>query len=198
MVQGRFSARLRSSRVSLTNRQVLPVCGGSWRKPPAWLVDRIENNLSGSNFQPMGDVVDILVAGAQPRAFGIAAVARYLAFRAATEQPPCSADTSSYCQARQRLPVELVSRLVHDTGKDLHAQASRILAQSRSASQDRGWFDGIDVRHAQQRQRVWQTRQPERGRRLSLAAPARWCFVWPQVSCWRRPWASIAARGLAN
>ncbi len=52
-----------------------------------------------------------------------AAVARLLAFRSAQGQPPCSADTSSYCQARQRLPEALVQRLVRDTGAEVHRQA---------------------------------------------------------------------------
>ena len=52
-----------------------------------------------------------------------AAVARLLAFRSAQGQKPCSADNSSYCQARLRLPEALVARLVRDTGADLHRQA---------------------------------------------------------------------------
>jgi len=52
-----------------------------------------------------------------------AAVARLLAFRVTNGQKPCSADNSSYCQARQRLPEALVHRLVRDTGADVHRQA---------------------------------------------------------------------------
>jgi len=54
-----------------------------------------------------------------------AAVARLIAFRVAQGKEPCSADNSSYCQARQRLPGALVHRLVHDTGADLHHQAPK-------------------------------------------------------------------------
>lgn len=50
------------------------------------------------------------------------AVARWLAFRLAQGQPPCSTETGSYCAARQRLPEELLSRLTRETGADLHAQ----------------------------------------------------------------------------
>ena len=50
------------------------------------------------------------------------AVARWLAFRTARGQPPCSTDTGSYCLARQRLPLELVTRLVRQTGADQHRQ----------------------------------------------------------------------------
>jgi hypothetical protein len=51
------------------------------------------------------------------------AVARLLAYRIAQGWSPCSADTGSYCQARQRLPEELLSRLVRDTGAEVHRQA---------------------------------------------------------------------------
>lgn len=50
-------------------------------------------------------------------------VARLLAFRAAQGLPDCSASTGSYCQARQRLPEELLSRLARQTGHELHEQA---------------------------------------------------------------------------
>jgi hypothetical protein len=52
-----------------------------------------------------------------------AAVARLIAFRIAQGQPACSADTSSYCQARLRLPLALVKRLVRNTGAEVHGQA---------------------------------------------------------------------------
>ena len=52
-----------------------------------------------------------------------AAVARLIAYRVAQGKPACSADNSSYCQARQRLPEALVKRLVRDTGAEVHGQA---------------------------------------------------------------------------
>lgn len=51
------------------------------------------------------------------------AVARLLAFRAARGLLECSASTGSYCQARQRLPEQLLSRLVRQTGHELHERA---------------------------------------------------------------------------
>lgn len=50
------------------------------------------------------------------------AVARPLAFRVAKGQAKCSTDTGSYCEARQRLPEELLRRLVRQTGADLRRQ----------------------------------------------------------------------------
>ena len=45
------------------------------------------------------------------------AVARLLAWRTAQGLKPCSSDTSSYCEARQRLPLELLQTLVRETGQ---------------------------------------------------------------------------------
>jgi hypothetical protein len=50
------------------------------------------------------------------------AVARLLAFRVANGQAACSTETGSYCEARQRLPEELLQRLVRQTGEDLRRQ----------------------------------------------------------------------------
>src|SRR5262245_11007475 len=52
-----------------------------------------------------------------------AAVARFLAWRAARRLPPCSADPSAYCKARARLPEGLLARLARDTGRRLQDQA---------------------------------------------------------------------------
>lgn len=46
-------------------------------------------------------------------------VARLLAFRTATGQPPCSPQTGGYCQARQRLPESFVAALARETGREL-------------------------------------------------------------------------------
>jgi hypothetical protein len=46
-----------------------------------------------------------------------AAVARFLAWRAARGLAPCSADTGAYCKARSRLPESVLARLTRDTGR---------------------------------------------------------------------------------
>jgi hypothetical protein len=53
------------------------------------------------------------------------AVGRVLAWRLAQGKSPCSTDTTSYCQARKRLPVELVKQLVRDTGRALESQSEK-------------------------------------------------------------------------
>src|SRR5262245_6011942 len=52
------------------------------------------------------------------------AVSRVRADRVARGEKPCSTDTSSYCEARCRLPIQVISRLACDTGEELHRQAS--------------------------------------------------------------------------
>ncbi len=51
------------------------------------------------------------------------AVARVLVHRLEAELAPCSAETTSYCRARQRLPEAVISRLATDMGKELRDQA---------------------------------------------------------------------------
>jgi hypothetical protein len=52
-----------------------------------------------------------------------AAVARFLAWRAARGLAPCSADTGAYGKARQRLPEGVLARLTRATGRQLQDQA---------------------------------------------------------------------------
>lgn len=51
------------------------------------------------------------------------AVSRVLADRVARGKPACSTDTSSYCEARGRLPEEVITTLTRQTGQELHRQA---------------------------------------------------------------------------
>jgi len=51
------------------------------------------------------------------------AVGRVLAWRLVQGKPACSSDTTSYCEARKRLPGELVKHLVRGTGRTLEAEA---------------------------------------------------------------------------
>jgi hypothetical protein len=53
----------------------------------------------------------------------VAAVSWLLAFRAARGQSLCSAGTSTYCEARARLPEEFFVRLVRNTSRKLHDEA---------------------------------------------------------------------------
>ncbi len=59
------------------------------------------------------------VLGADPSCR--AAVARLIAHRLSRGQPPCSAETGAYCQARKRLPEEFFSDAARRTGRTLQA-----------------------------------------------------------------------------
>lgn len=48
------------------------------------------------------------------------AVAQVIADRVSQGKPPCSPGTGAYCQARQRLPKELILRLLRAVGAKLH------------------------------------------------------------------------------
>ena len=52
-----------------------------------------------------------------------AAVARLIAHRLSRGQSSCSAETSAYCQAKNRLPEEFFSNVVRQTGKALDSSA---------------------------------------------------------------------------
>jgi hypothetical protein len=52
-----------------------------------------------------------------------AAVARLIVWLAVNRRRTCSADTSTYCEARQRLPLGVVVRLVHEVADETDAAA---------------------------------------------------------------------------
>ena len=49
-----------------------------------------------------------------------AAVARLIVWMAVNGRRPCEPDTSSYCEARQRLPEAVIVRLVRETARRTH------------------------------------------------------------------------------
>jgi hypothetical protein len=73
---------------------------------------------------------------------GRAAVARLIAHRAARGQPPCSAETGAYCQARRRLPEPFFAEVARSVGRALDARAEpRWLWKGRRVYM----FDGTTV-----------------------------------------------------
>jgi hypothetical protein len=52
------------------------------------------------------------------------AVARVVAWRVFCGEEPCSPKTSSYCEARQRLPEELPATLARRVGREMQQQAN--------------------------------------------------------------------------
>jgi hypothetical protein len=53
-----------------------------------------------------------------------AAVARLIVWLAVDGRKPCAPDTSSYCEARLRLPEGVILRLVHETARRTEGRAS--------------------------------------------------------------------------
>ena len=53
-----------------------------------------------------------------------AAVMRLILWMALNDRKPCSAKTTSYCEARQRLPLKVIVRLVQETAERIEAGAS--------------------------------------------------------------------------
>ena len=53
-----------------------------------------------------------------------AAVARLIVWLAINHRKPCSPETNSYCDARQRLPLGVIVHLVHQTAQRVEASAS--------------------------------------------------------------------------
>jgi hypothetical protein len=53
-----------------------------------------------------------------------AAVARFIVWLAINGRKPCSPESTSYCDARQRLPVGVIVRLVRQTAQEIEAGAS--------------------------------------------------------------------------
>ena len=67
-----------------------------------------------------------------------AAVARFLAGRAARRLPPCSSNTSAYCKARGRLPEGLRARLTRETGRRVQDEIDhRAMAPCRRTRRER-------------------------------------------------------------
>ncbi len=52
-----------------------------------------------------------------------AAVARLIVWMAINGRKPCAAETGSYCDARQRLPLAVVTRLVRQTAREIEGRA---------------------------------------------------------------------------
>ena len=97
-----------------------------------------------------------------------AAVARLIVWLAVNDRKPCSPDTSSYCDARQRLPLEVIVELVHQTARKIEAGASdQWLWKGRRVS----LVDGTTVRCPTPR------RTSGRSRRRILRASA-WDSRW--------------------
>ena len=116
-----------------------------------WISEKV-NSLRDSQILPFHDVLDAAMVDRALRAEGVsfheriytplvtlslflsqvidpdhscrAAVARMIVWMAVNERKPCEPDTSSYCEARLRLPEGAIVRLVRETARRTDGRAS--------------------------------------------------------------------------
>src|SRR5512138_1379895 len=73
---------------------------------------------------PVGDPRRVPLPGARPPDHSCrAAVARLIVWLAINRRKPCAPETNSYCEARQRLPLGVVVRLVRQTAREIEDRA---------------------------------------------------------------------------
>lgn len=122
-MHGRFFRKIAELRARYCTSPGLPFADALSEGRLRGLLDELKVSYRERIYTPCVTLWTFLAQVLHPDQSCNAAVARLLAFRVAQGQPPCSADNSSYCQARQRLPEPLVKRLVRDSGAEVHAQA---------------------------------------------------------------------------
>ena len=115
-------------------------------------VKSLSSSLSNSNALPFSDILDAEMVNSALAAAGVtfkeriytpfvtlcmflsqvldpdhscrAAVARLIVWLVVNHRTPCSPDTNSYSDARQRLPLAVIVELVHQTARKIEAGAS--------------------------------------------------------------------------
>jgi hypothetical protein len=116
-----------------------------------WISEKVKS-LNESNVLPFHDILDAKMVNAALASAGVtfkeriytpfvtlcmflsqvldpdhscrAAVARLIVWLVVNDREPCSPDTNSYSDARQRLPLEVIVELVHQTARKIEAGAS--------------------------------------------------------------------------
>lgn len=121
-MQGRFFRKITRLRDRYRQMPGLPFADALSESRIRTLLDDLEIVYRERIYTPCVTLWIFLAQVLHPDQSCNAAVARLLAYRTAQGQSACSADNTSYCQARLRLPEALIRRLVHDTGTELHQQ----------------------------------------------------------------------------
>jgi hypothetical protein len=125
MVQGRFFRKIVELKSQFSNSPELPFSDVLRQEQLLAALEKLKITFRDRVYSPCVTLWMFLSQVLHPDQSCRAAVARLIAFRTARGEKAPSADPSSYCQARQRLPEDLVRRLVRDTGADVHQQAPR-------------------------------------------------------------------------
>lgn len=123
MLHGRFFRKIAELRDQYHQAPALPFAEVLSQERLTRLLDDLKVVYRECVYTPCVTLWTFLSQVLHPDQSCSAAVARLLAFRVVQGQAACSADNSSYCQARLRLPEELLPRLVRDTGAEVHGQA---------------------------------------------------------------------------
>ena len=79
-----------------------------------------------------------------------AAVARLIVWLTINHRKPCSPETNSYCDARQRLPLGVIVHLVHQTAQRVEAMRQRQVALEGTQSLAGRRHHRLDARHAEE------------------------------------------------
>lgn len=122
MLQGRFFRRIVELKSRLDREPSLPFSGVLSRQRITALLKELKALYRDRLYPPWATLWIFLSQVLSADHSCREALSRWLAFRAARGLGPCSTDTGSYCQARKRLPLALLMRLVRDTGRELHRE----------------------------------------------------------------------------
>lgn len=123
MLQGRFFRRVVQLRSQYANAPELPFSELLSGERVERLLDELKVLYRERIYTPCVTLWVFLSQVLSPDHSCRDAVARLLAFRTAQGLPRCSTETGSYCEARQHLPEELLSRLARQTGRELSQEA---------------------------------------------------------------------------
>ena len=76
-----------------------------------------------------------------------AAVARLIVWLALDGGKTCAPETATYCEARRRLPLEVIVRLVHQTARAIEGRAAAEWTWKGRRVGSGRWHDRLDARH---------------------------------------------------
>lgn len=117
MAHSTKSQDLKQAQCELMNNGALPFSHLLPRKTIERVCAAIENVVRGRIYTPAITLWMFLSQVYSQDHSCREAVAEFVAWRAAEGLAPCSANTASYCEARKRLPLELLQTLTRETGR---------------------------------------------------------------------------------